>query len=65
MNNWEDKLNEISLNQWLEQEKEDLEEGKRLLDEVSEYGINSFYNYHVIDDNGNLETDDKGNIIRE
>ena len=29
MNNWEHKLNEISLNQWLEQEEDDIAEGAR------------------------------------
>ena len=29
MNNWEDKLNEIALQDWLEQEECDIEEGAR------------------------------------
>jgi len=58
-------LDLLALNDWETQESEDIKEGERLIRSIEEYGIREFTNLHELDDEGNLITNEKGDLVRE
>ena len=59
------ELDNISLQNFLETEKNDLEEGSYLLSFVRESGLRIFLNSHETDENGIILVNEDGNVIRE
>ena len=53
------------LQEWIEKEEADLEEGGRLLSMVREFGVESFINSHETDENCIVIVDKNGDVIRE
>ena len=60
-----EELDNISLQNFLETEKNDLEEGSYLLSFVRESGLRIFLNSHETDENGIILVNEDGNVIRE
>ena len=55
----------ISLNNWFEKEREEIEEGKRLILMLEDYGLRVFINSHATDENGMIIVNENGDVIRE
>ena len=53
------------LQEWIEKEEADLEEGGRLLSMVREYGLRVFVNSHQTDENGMIIVNENGDVTRE
>ena len=54
-----------TLQNWIENEREEVEEGERLLSMVREYGLRVFVNSHQTDENGIIIVDENNDVIRE
>ena len=55
----------ISLNNWIEKEREEVEEGQRLIFMLEDYGLRVFINSHETNENGIIIVDENNNVIRE
>lgn len=60
-----EEFDKISLQNFLDNEEKDIEEGSYLLNFVRESGLRIFLNYHETDDNGMILVDENGDVIRE
>lgn len=60
-----EEFDKISLQNFLENEKNDLEKGDFLLSFVRESGLRIFLNSHETDENGMILVDENGDVIRE
>ena len=59
------ELDNISLQNCLDNEEKDIEEGSYLLNFVRESGLRIFLNSHETDENGMILVDENGDVIRE
>tara|TARA_Y100000816_G_C25974219_1_gene508479 strand:+ start:261 stop:449 length:189 start_codon:yes stop_codon:yes gene_type:complete len=55
----------ISLNNWIEKEREEIEEGKRLILMLEDYGLRVFINSHATDENGMIIVNENNDVLRE